>query len=451
MTKGVAMANKKLVNLLLQDENANVANEEFETLIGADWVRLLSKKPQFADKCDCNEIIDDNGTKITVSYWHKLTGKNWIDLLKKQPQFVVKCNWNKIHLGLNFYEIFNNRNLADKIDITKLPVKLVAYFLRKYPEFAEKYDKWNEMTGSDWSVLLSTQPQFADKCDKWDEFDGSDWSVLLSTQPQFADKCEKWEEFENYQWARLLLEQPQFADRCKKWDALDTDEFFFDFSWRDVLTKHPQVLKYFPEPQQKKFLRIDNYTYKSWKNFCKKRSFEDIISAIQALFKDVTGYDIPLLADKLSPGGFYFDYYWLFDEFPEFIQRCNWNMLNGNDWKELLCSEPKFSDKCDKWNEIDNDECVELLTEQPQFADKCDKWNEFDGVDWSWLLSNQPQFSYRCNKWEEFNEEDWYDLLLEQPQLIEYCNTAIISEKVKNIILEMYPDLAKYFNDKNGK
>ena len=80
MTKGVAMANKKLVNLLLQDENANVANEEFETLSGSDWVRLLSKKPQFADKCE----------------WHKLTGKQWSDLLLKQPQFADKCNkWDE--------------------------------------------------------------------------------------------------------------------------------------------------------------------------------------------------------------------------------------------------------------------------------------------------------------------------------------------------------------------
>ena len=50
MTKGEAMANKKLVDLLLQDENANVANDEFETLSGSDWVRLLSAKPQFAEK-----------------------------------------------------------------------------------------------------------------------------------------------------------------------------------------------------------------------------------------------------------------------------------------------------------------------------------------------------------------------------------------------------------------
>ena len=280
MTKGVAMANKKLVDLLMQDENANVASDEFETLSGSDWVRLLSKKPQFADKCN----------------WNKLTGTYWAKLLKKQPQFVVKCDWNKIYRdSLAFFNVLNNRALIDKIDITKLPAKLAAYFLSEYPELIEKYDKWNEMTGtdwcillirqpefaykcnkwadiagyvwsillreqpqfadkcdwsklggSDWSNLLQKQPKFADKCDKWKAMTGSDWSRLLQEQPQFADKCDKWKEFENCHWANLLREQPQFADKCDKWDDMDKDEVFSGLKiWRYTLTLQPQLAKYF--------------------------------------------------------------------------------------------------------------------------------------------------------------------------------------------------------------
>ena len=74
------MANKKLVDLLLQDENANVANKEFETLSGSDWVRLLSKKTQFANKCD---------------KWDIFRQKDWAELLRYQPQFAEKCDkWN---------------------------------------------------------------------------------------------------------------------------------------------------------------------------------------------------------------------------------------------------------------------------------------------------------------------------------------------------------------------
>ena len=214
MIKGVAMANKKLVDLLLQDENANVANEEFETLIGADWVRLLSKKPQFADKCDYNEIIDDNGAKTTVSYWHKLTGVNWTVLLKKQPQFIEKCDWNKLHL-VEWYrflhKLLKKRENVDKIEINKLPANIAVVFLIQYPDLVEKYNKWSDMDEYVWCVLLQFQPQFADKCDKWDIFETWLWQDLLSEQPQFADKCDKWGEFNRLQKKSLLKKQPQLA------------------------------------------------------------------------------------------------------------------------------------------------------------------------------------------------------------------------------------------------
>ena len=68
MTEGEAMANKKLVDLLQQDENANVANEEFETWL---WQDLLSEQPQFADKCD---------------KWGEFDRLQKKSLLKNQPQ-----------------------------------------------------------------------------------------------------------------------------------------------------------------------------------------------------------------------------------------------------------------------------------------------------------------------------------------------------------------------------
>ena len=243
MTKGVAMANKKLVNLLLQDENANVANDEFETLSGSDWVRLLSAKPQFADKCN----------------WNKLTGTYWAKLLKKQPQFVVKCDWNKIYRdSLAFFNVLNNRALIDKIDITKLPAKLAAYFLSEYPELIEKYDKWNEMTGTDWCILLIRQPEFAYKCNKWADIAGSVWSILLREQPQFADKCAKWDKFVNDYWKYLLQSQPQFISKCNKstvlvdfllkqpqWIEYYNTSFITEKGKAKILAKHPNLAKYF--------------------------------------------------------------------------------------------------------------------------------------------------------------------------------------------------------------
>ena len=158
------MANKKLVDLLLQDENANVANEEFETLSGSDWVRLLSAKPQFADKCDCCKVSDALISGTTVSYWHKLTAKQWCDLLMKQPQFIDKCDWSKMHRGY-FEQIFNKYpDKIVKLEISQLHAELAACVLESHPELAVKYDRWNEFDSDAWSSLLSKQPQLIEYC-----------------------------------------------------------------------------------------------------------------------------------------------------------------------------------------------------------------------------------------------------------------------------------------------
>ena len=117
---------------------------------------LKELRKAFENGCDLQNIECD---------WKKLDGWDWIRLLSKQPQFADKCNWKKL----------------DGKDWRRL--------LSEQPQFADKCDCWDEFESEDWRFLLSSQPQLADKCDSWDEFDSEDWSLLLSKQPQFADKC----------------------------------------------------------------------------------------------------------------------------------------------------------------------------------------------------------------------------------------------------------------------
>ncbi len=75
--------------------------------------------------------------------------------------------------------------------------------LVKNPSLADQCD-WKELTGWDWSKLLSERPQFADKCD-WPKLNGKNWARLLTAQPQFADECD-WSLLEGDDWSRLLCE-----------------------------------------------------------------------------------------------------------------------------------------------------------------------------------------------------------------------------------------------------
>jgi hypothetical protein len=50
---------------------------------GFAWARILSRRPEFADRCD----------------WSKLKPLAWRQLLMRQPQFADKCDkWD----GMNF-------------------------------------------------------------------------------------------------------------------------------------------------------------------------------------------------------------------------------------------------------------------------------------------------------------------------------------------------------------
>ncbi len=103
---------------------------------------------------------------------------------------------------------------------------------------------------------------------------------------------------------------------------------------------------------------------------------------------------------------------------PQFADKCSWDKLNNYDWSNLLSEQPQFADKC-SWEILYLWECTALLINQPQFAYKC-PWDELDGHNWSTLLSAQPQFADKC-PWEELDGHNWSTLLSEQPQFADKC------------------------------
>jgi hypothetical protein len=55
----------------------------WDLLGGFAWVRILSRRPEFADRCD----------------WSKLKPLAWRQLLMRQPQFADKCDkWDEMRL-----------------------------------------------------------------------------------------------------------------------------------------------------------------------------------------------------------------------------------------------------------------------------------------------------------------------------------------------------------------
>ena len=368
------------------------------------WESLLKHQPQLVDKCAKSSIV--------------------VNVLIKHPQFTEHCNTS----------IITEKGKAKLL--AKHP-NLVKYFPKKTET---KVPKKKQIKNKLVALLLENENAEVSS-EEYEKFTGSDWGQLLSEKPQFADKCNKWNDFPHWTLTSLLKKHPElakyFQGTVKTTEKMDEIE--------DAKIK--KMLKALNQNLQAETIGLDSEKYMYWKNYCKERGFEDVQSAIHTLFKDVTSKEIPHLTDKLSLGGFYFDYYWLFDEFPEFIQRCNWDMLNSNDWKELLRFKPEFSDKC-AWSKLKACDWSELLVDQPQFADKCDKWDDFDDMDWWYLLDTQPQFADKCD-WSKLDSLDtyhWSELLQEQPQFADECNKwDEFNENEKEELIDAHPNLAKYF------
>ena len=440
---------------MLLEEQPQFADkcDKWDEFYGDNWGCLLAKQPQFADKCDWDKL-DGSAWGYLLSeqpqfadkcdVWDYLDAVQWESLLKHQPQLVDKCAKSSIVVNV----LIKHPQFTEHCNTSIITEKGKAKLLAKHPNLVKYFPKKTEtkvpkkkQIKNKLVALLLENENAEVSSEEYEKFTGSDWGQLLSEKPQFADKCNKWNDFPHWTLTSLLKKHPElakyFQGTVKTTEKMDEIE--------DAKIK--KMLKALNQNLQAETIGLDSEKYMYWKNYCKERGFEDVQSAIHTLFKDVTSKEIPHLTDKLSLGGFYFDYYWLFDEFPEFIQRCNWDMLNSNDWKELLRFKPEFSDKC-AWSKLKACDWSELLVDQPQFADKCDKWDDFDDMDWWYLLDTQPQFADKCD-WSKLDSLDtyhWSELLQEQPQFADECNKwDEFNENEKEELIDAHPNLAKYF------
>ena len=270
----------------------------WDMLNNLDWLILLEKYPQFADKFD---------------KWDEFDGEDWSCLLCEQPQFADKCDkWDEI----------------DSEDWVEL--------LCSQPQFADKCNKWEELDEQDWANLLSEKPQFADKCN-WDSLKGIGWCRLLATQPQFADKCD-WDKLDGSAWRYLLSERPQFADKCDVWDYLDAAQ------WRSLLKNQPQLVD-----KCAKSSIVVNVLIKhpQFTEHCNTSIITEKGKAkLLAKHPDLVKY-FPKKTETKVPK-------------KKQIKNKLVALLLENENAEVL-KQPQFADECNKWDEFNENEKEELI------------------------------------------------------------------------------------------
>ncbi len=108
----------------------------------------------------------------------------------------------------------------------------------------------------------------------------------------------------------------------------------------------------------------------------------------------------------------------------EEIERCH-GKPKGLDWVFLVAEQPQFADKC-PWNLLPY-ECYKefcgweyLLERQPQFAEKCN-WERMPGHSVLTLLREHPSLA-KYVVWAKLTGINWCCLLKESPQYGQYCD-----------------------------
>ena len=147
-----------------------------------------------------------------------------------------------------------------------------------------------------------------------------------------------------------------------------------------------------------------------WENFCQQRGIAEDEIKTQLFNGELSENDFCYINKNIQDNIFLngprysIDYYRLFNDCPHLVERCNWNMLDGRSWIELLKKQPEFSDKCN-WTKLTGSDWALIIEELPQYSDKCN-WQKLNSENWSSLLSQKPQFANKCDKWDIFRQKD---------------------------------------------
>ena len=93
---------------------------------------------------------------------------------------------------------------------------------RREEPVEEEEEEREKASVSHWAVRLAEYPEEAEGFENWSELTPEDWIFLLPKQPQFAKRC-RWDELPEYAADRIVARCPKLR-RYKVWDETYEDE-----------------------------------------------------------------------------------------------------------------------------------------------------------------------------------------------------------------------------------
>ena len=367
---------------LIRNQPSFVKEVDVSEFSCLDWLCVLQKQPQLADRCDWSRFEEEWCGEDHAMY---LENDELISLLRKNTDIDVTE-------GMDIITFMTSPLLMKEFDASgwRDPVHAWCAVLCRYPEKAADFERdWIpvEPEEDDETNVSSGEEDMNVRFCYWNDWGESEWrgyerklakrdaATKKQFQEQWREETEEGADFDE----ELFL-----AYACKRspdWAFLISDQ------WGEVLKKVPSLLD-------------DKEIAKKVKDWCNEEEIEDGY------------YPYPDFGGVWVPHGEY--------------------ALEGSRWAAVLAINAKPWPDFDETAFLGLDRCW-VLAHQPQFAEKWDlqtladpnaaMWTARDcdkvefSFGWAYLLMKQPQLAEGFTGWEGICvDEDWDMLLKERPE-----------------------------------
>lgn len=462
---------------------------DFARLPGTELLKTLARNPMFASLCQVSSwqellhyIKNVNLESQAPVFWQKrqeiLKYANLVELKKLSPddyyalkkamhwdwttefnwrhfspseigimiahnhEFVADYGWENVTLDVlakmaELDPVYVNENLAKiKTDcIVNLALSHSGLFSRKLAKEANLNQIQRLVSGNEVAAILLRRPEFEKYC-LWKNVPAKEWVKLLSASDRYLSHCD-FSKFTPEDWISLLNHESKYASYCKCWGSFTGEQWLALFEL------------------DKKFFNFCDYNWLKSKDWCAFLSKYPVLVG-KCNWRIIESQDwLSLLRVNRDYGkhclnwNIFSSSEWvnILSEYPEYSDNCNWEIIETHDWFSILKLDRTYGKHCRNWNRFSSQEWVKLLKDYPEYSNNCPNWN-FSREEWIEILRNNSKYSEKCHQWNTFTSSDWVTLFGINPALFAHLfsdgNFRVLQQKdFRAILNEDYNSYSK--------
>jgi hypothetical protein len=240
---GYSLVDIQIDNSILENGNTqNVVVTFFgdglpnsETSHTSGWIKTMKCNPELIDReeffkcCPWNrfngeewlEVLTINDSLVGKIPFDTLSAEASAKLISKYPKLIDRCNWEKISSSFPWGKVKKLPNLLSYFPFKDANAESWIKLLRtgvQVPNIDWEYIN-DIFSSEDWVRLLVAMPSYLSECRKLEQLTGEQWTFLLSRQPKLVTGCDLvkgWKKLTELNWRHILKHVPTLASKLER-------------------------------------------------------------------------------------------------------------------------------------------------------------------------------------------------------------------------------------------